>query len=188
MLPVPCVLCLVPMKTKVIRSGKYLRLVANDGWEYVERVNCSGIVIIVSKTDEDKIVFVEQFRHPVRKNVIGFPAGLVGDDRGARGESFMQAAKREMVEETGYLPGKVRLFFVGPVSAGMCRDMVTIVHASKLKKVGRGGGIDDLEKIKVHEVPLKIVDAWLRRQSRRKNVLVGPNVFAGLYFLKHWTK
>ena len=41
--------------------------------------------------------------------------------------------------------------------------------------------------IKVHEVPIKGIDAWLKAQVR-KGRLVGPNVFAGLYFLEHWVK
>lgn len=168
-------------------EGKFLRLVIRDGWEYVERVNCAGAVIIVGKTDDDKIIFVEQFRRPVQKYTIGFPAGLVGDDRGQRGESFIAAAKREMVEETGYRPSKIKVFFKGPVSSGMCRDLVTIVHAVGLKKVAAGGGVDDKEQIKVHEVPLKGIDGWLKGQIR-KGKLVGPNVFAGLYFLEHWAK
>lgn len=175
------------MKGKKIYSGKYLSLVVRDGWEYIERVNCDGVVIIIAKTDADRVVLVEQFRRPVQGNVIAFPAGLVGDDRGKRGESFSEAAKREMVEETGYLPKKIKTLFVGPVSAGMCRDMVTMVHASGLKKVGPGGGVDDHEDIRVHEVPLRTVDGWLRRQQK-KGVLVAPNVFAGIYFLKNWIR
>ena len=174
-------------KKDLLRTGRYLRLVIRDGWEYVERVNSSGVVIIVGKTDEDKVVLVEQFRHPVGKNTIGFPAGLVGDDRGCRGEDVLAAAKRELLEETGYAARKFRVFFVGPVSAGMCADMVTIVHASGLRKVAAGGGVDEHEQISVHEIPLGRINSWLRAQVR-KGKLVGPNVFAGLYFLEHWTR
>ncbi len=174
-------------KGEVIRSGKFLRLVIRDGWEYVERVNCAGAVIIVAKTDDDKLILVEQFRRPVQKFTIGFPAGLVGDDRGQHGESVISAARREMIEETGYCPSRLRVLFTGPVSAGMCCDIVTIVHASGLKKVGAGGGIDDHENIQVHEVPLKSIDLWLKRKARSGR-LVGPNIFAGLYFLEHWVR
>jgi hypothetical protein len=38
------------VSTQVIRAGKYLKLVIEDGWEYVQRVNCSGVVIIVSNS------------------------------------------------------------------------------------------------------------------------------------------
>jgi ADP-ribose pyrophosphatase len=175
------------MRKAVVQQGKYLKLVIRDGWEYVERVNCCGVVIIVGKTDDEKVVLVEQFRRPVQKNTIGFPAGLVGDERGRRGESLIAAARRELLEETGYRAAKITPFFEGPVSAGMCRDMVSILHAQGLTKVAAGGGIDDHEDIKVHEVPLVSVDAWLRRQVRQGR-LVGPNVFAGLYFLRHWTR
>ena len=171
----------------VIQAGKYLKLVRREGWEYIERVNCSGVVIVVGKTDDDKVILVEQFRYPVQKHTIGFPAGLVGDDRGKRGESCASAAKRELLEETGYKARKVTRFFEGPVSAGMCRDMISIFHATGLKKVAQGGGVGDFEQIKVHEVPLSGIDQWLLRQQK-KGLLVGPNVFAGLYFLKHWAK
>jgi ADP-ribose pyrophosphatase len=174
-------------RSPVIRSGKYLKLVIRDGWEYIERVNCCGVVIVVGKTDDDKLILVEQFRRPVQKNTIGFPAGLVGDERGKRGESMVAAARRELLEETGYTARRIKKFFEGPVSAGMCKDMVTILHATGLKKVGPGGGKGDLEQIKVHEVPMKTADAWLKCQTK-KGLLVGPNVFAGLYFLKHWAK
>ncbi|MBF0387637.1 MAG: NUDIX hydrolase [Candidatus Omnitrophica bacterium] len=177
----------LPGQDRTITSGKFLRLVIRDGWEYVERVNCSGAVIIVARTDDDKIILVEQFRRPVGKFTIGFPAGLVGDDRGQRGENIIKAARREMIEETGYRPSRIQKLFVGPVSAGMCRDMVAIVHASGLKKVGAGGGLDDHENIQVHEVPRQGIDAWIKKQVR-KGRLVGPNIFAGLYFLEHWVK
>ena len=170
-----------------ICAGKYLKLVIRDGWEYVERVNCAGVVIVIAKTDDDKLILVEQFRRPVRRNTIGFPAGLVGDERGKRGESLIAAARRELLEETGYTARRITKLFEGPVSAGMCRDMVTMLHATGLKKIAAGGGVDDLEKIRVHEVPMKTADAWLKSRAKR-GVLVGPNVFAGLYFLRHWVK
>ena len=170
---------------EVVKSGRYLRLVIRDGWEYIERVNCSGVVIIVSKTDDNKVVLIEQFRHPVQKKVIAFPAGLAGDEHGKRGEPLSAAAKRELLEETGYKARTMKKIFVGPVSAGMCRDMVTIFRASGIRKVAKGGGVGEWEEIKVHEVPLDSVDAWLKRRQR-KGFLVAPNVYAGIYFLKNW--
>ena len=175
------------MKDEIVKSGKYLKLVIRDGWEYVERVNCSGVVIIVSKTDDNKVVLVEQFRRPVGKNVIAFPAGLAGDEHGTEGEDLAEAAKRELLEETGYVAKRMKKLFVGPVSAGMCRDMVTIFHASGIQKIARGGGVGAWEQIKVHEVPLKSIDRWLKSQQK-KGRLVAPNIFAGIYFLKNWVK
>lgn len=175
------------MKKKRIVSGKYLRLVLDDGWEYVERVRCSGIVIIVAKTPEDKVVLIEQYRRPVDKNVIAFPAGLAGDEKGMEDEDLAEAAKRELLEETGYTAKGVRKIFAGPIAAGMCGDMVTIFHGFGLKKTAKGGGVGEWEKIRVHEVPVSSIDRWLKGQQR-KGRLVAPNVFAGIYFLKNWVK
>jgi ADP-ribose pyrophosphatase len=176
-----------PEKPRPFAEGRFLRLVIRDGWEYVERVNCSGAVIIVATTPDDKLILVEQFRRPVQKFTIGFPAGLVGDDRGQRGESVLAAARREMVEETGYYPSRVRPLIRGPVSSGMSNELFTMVHASGLRKVGSGGGIDEHEQITVHEIPLVDIDGWLKAQVR-KGRLIGPNIYAGLYFLEHWIK
>lgn len=74
---------------KVVAEGRFLRFLIKQGWEYVERPNCTGIVIIVAVTDEGKLLFTEQFRLPVGRPVIEFPAGLVGDE----GPETIEAAR-----------------------------------------------------------------------------------------------
>ena len=64
---------------KVLASGKYLRLLAQGHWEFAERVNATGAVVIVALTDEGRLLLVEQYRIPVGCPVIELPAGLVGD-------------------------------------------------------------------------------------------------------------
>ena len=169
-------------RKRIVHEGRYLRLIHRDGWEYFERCNCTGIVIIVAKTRERKVILVEQFRLPVGKKVIEFPAGLVNDRQFKKKESLEKAALRELFEETGYRAKGVRRLLTGPVSAGACADLVTMVEAYGLRKVGRGGG-DETENITVHEVPLQNVRPWLR-QKEKEGYLVEPKVFTGLYFLK----
>ncbi len=65
------------MAKRVLFEGKFIRLIAEDGWEYVQRANCTGIVIVLAKSPEGRVLLVEQFRKPVGKRVIEFPAGLV---------------------------------------------------------------------------------------------------------------
>jgi len=64
---------------RVVSEGKFVRLLIKGGWEYVERPNCAGAVIIVAMTKDRKLLLIEQFRIPVGKPVIEFPAGLIGD-------------------------------------------------------------------------------------------------------------
>jgi len=173
---------MTPDSTKrTIHKGKFLQFLTRGKYEYVRRVNCRGIVIIVAVTDAQRVIFVEQYRLPVDKKVIEFPAGLVDDHRLKRNESAAAAAKRELWEETGYRARKVEKLISGPVASGMTSDQVTMFRASGLKKAGPGGG-DQTEQITIHEVPLKSVFSWLRKMEK-KGFLVEPKIYAGLYFL-----
>ena len=54
-----------PRERRILAEGKFLRLVAGNGWEWVERVNTSGAVVIVAVTEDRQLVLVEQFRVPL---------------------------------------------------------------------------------------------------------------------------
>jgi len=60
----------------ILGAGKYLRLISRKGWEFVERANINAVVAILAVTSENKIILVEQFRHPIQARVIELPAGL----------------------------------------------------------------------------------------------------------------
>ncbi|OGX42854.1 MAG: hypothetical protein A3G91_00765 [Omnitrophica WOR_2 bacterium RIFCSPLOWO2_12_FULL_50_9] len=169
-------------KKIVMKEGRFLRLLRKGGREYVERNNCRGIIIIVAMTRDQKVLLVEQYRPPVGKRVIEFPAGLISDRHTLKGESFVMAARRELLEETGYKAERIMPLLKGPVSSGLSADRVTVVRAYGLTKVATGGW-DKLESIIVHEVALPRVDRWLRMMTER-GVLIEPKVYTGLYFLK----
>ncbi len=169
-----------PPQRRVILEGRHLRFLRRGRWEYVERVGTSGIVVIVPVTADGKLVLVEQFRVPVNARVIELPAGLAGDTPGARRESLAAAARRELFEETGYAAGRLALVSVGPISAGLSTELVTVYLARGVRRVGRGGG-DATEDIQVHAVPLAEIEAWLRRAGKRGR-LVDVKVYAGVHF------
>lgn len=164
---------------KILHTGKFLRLVQEGSWEYVQRVNCHGIAVLVPVTDDQKIVLVEQFRIPLHKNVIELPAGLIGDVDA--NESLSAGAARELEEETGYRPHVLEEVFEGPISSGLSGERMTFFKASRLEKVGAGGG-DPTELITVHEVPLTHLTDWLAHK-RTQGILIDPKIYIGLYFL-----
>lgn len=166
---------------KVLAKGKHIQLVRREHWEYAERLRISGIVILVPVTDDGRIVLVEQYRVPAGGRVLELPAGLVGDVPGKHHERLVTAAKRELIEETGYSAKRMKLLTEGPPSPGISSEHVSFYLATGLRKVGPGGG-DETEDIQVFEVPLAKAGSWL--ESRRKRgVIVDPKVYAGLYFL-----
>jgi ADP-ribose pyrophosphatase len=111
-------------EVKILYEGKYMRLVSQSTWEYAERINCAGVVFIIAVTEDEKIVLCEQHRVPVNNDVIEIPAGLVRDTAASQEESFEDAAKRELLEETGYEAQEVVLLFDGPAAVGSSSAIV----------------------------------------------------------------
>lgn len=165
----------------ILAEGRHIRLVSRSGWEYVERVKISGIVAILAVTEDGRILLTEQYRKPVEKRVIELPAGLAGDVVGDEGEALAEAARRELLEETGYKAGRMIYLTQGPPSAGLSTEIITLFRALDLRKESDGGG-DASEDITVHEVPVERAGEWLEEMSR-KGLLIDPKVYTGLYFV-----
>lgn len=170
------------MNRVTLYEGQYKRLVRENGWEFTERVHCSGVVVILPVTETGKVVLIEQYRVPVGKKVIEFPAGLASDSEVTRGESLIEAARRELLEETGYHASQMILCTSGPASAASSSDILTTFRAKGLVKVSEGKG-DGTEMITVHEIRLQEIDRWLKTREK-EGLLIDPKVYAGLYLLK----
>jgi ADP-ribose pyrophosphatase len=94
--------------------------------EFVEH---PGAVAIVAMNDLGQVLLIRQYRHPVGELLWEIPAGLLDVD----GESHESAARRELLEETGYLAGELEPlieFFTTPggstekISIFLARDLV----------------------------------------------------------------
>ena len=57
-------------------------------------------VNVIPLTDDGQVVMVRQYRHGVRDVTLEIPGGILDDEREDPGE----AARRELLEETGYAP------------------------------------------------------------------------------------
>ncbi len=167
---------------KTLGSGRFLSLVDEDGWEFVERKNASGVVAIAAVTGDGRLVLVEQFRRPVGKQVIELPAGLCGDDPAAPNEAASKAARRELLEETGYQADHLQLLFDTPPSAGLTSEVITVFGARGVTKVAAGGGIEG-ENITVHAIALDEVGAWLHERAKN-GALIDAKIFLGLHFAR----
>ena len=169
-----------PTKTTAC-TGKFLTLIKEGHWEYVDRTNATGAALILAVTAEQKILLVEQYRIPVHARTIELPAGIIGDEPGGSHEDHAAAARRELLEETGYTAGQMEALTTGPACSGLTSERVTLFHASELCHVGTGGGVAH-EDITVHEIPLAGIVAWLEAKGKT-GVLVDPKVYAGLFFV-----
>ena len=135
---------------EIVWQGKWITARRRGRWEYVGRARNIRAAVILP-LDAGDVVLVEQYRVPLRRRCIELPAGLIGDE--SEGEDPLEAARRELVEETGYEAAEwtdLGDYFSSP---GMVSESFTLLRASSLTRVDAGGGVSD-EDIVVHRVPL----------------------------------
>jgi ADP-ribose pyrophosphatase len=164
-------------------QGKYVALVKEGNWEFASRLNATGAAVIVAVTDDQKLLLVEQYRIPVKSRTIELPAGIIGDGPGETDEDPKEAARRELLEETGYSADEIAILTTGPSSSGITSELVTLVRATGLRRVHAGGGVAH-ENITVHQVPLCDVHGWLDAKAKA-GFLIDPKIYAGLYFVRN---
>lgn len=176
----------------ILYEGKYIRLVLDGTWEYVERVGDMEAAIIipvfvdkeypVNHPKRNNLVLIKEFRVPLQKYNYGLPAGLVGDHES--NEDPMIAAHRELEEETGYEAGRMRYLMSGPPSSGLSNEILHFYLADRLTKVSDQVGVGG-EEITVHVIPISEAQDWLLSKVDDSTV-VDPKVFLGLYFAQKY--
>jgi ADP-ribose pyrophosphatase len=166
---------------KLLHAGRFLELRSAGGWEFARRANASGVVAILAISAKREILLVEQFRPPLGRFVMELPAGLAGDEPLKANEPLLSAAKRELIEETGYEARKWFSLGDGPTSAGLTDEMITfflaldLVQIRDLEHFGVGN-----ERIRLHSVRLGEVPGFLERRQK-EGVAVDFKIYAALY-------
>lgn len=123
---------------EVMWAGKFVTAVRRGQWEYVERSGRISAVVILAEF-EGKVVLVEQQRVPIGGRCLELPAGLIGDDHD--GDTIEAAARRELIEETGFAAERIERLGDYYSSPGMVAESFTLVRAHGLTRAGDGGGV-----------------------------------------------
>ena len=142
---------------EIVWQGKFVTAKRKGKWEFVSRSRGIKAAVILA-VEDGHVLLVEQYRVPLGRNCIELPAGLIGDE--TEGEDPLEAAGRELEEETGYRAAKLESLGEYYSSPGMVSESFTLVRASGLTKVGDGGGTDG-EDITVHRVALSELQVFL---------------------------
>ena len=166
----------------VLGQGKFLRLVRDGSWEFVERVNARGVVAIVAVTADRRIILTDQFRPAVGRRVIVLPAGLAGDVQGQEDEAFAESAMRELIEETGYSANQLEHVADFPSSPGMTSEVVSLFVARDLLKRTPAAASTVKTLRSIHQRFAESTAGWQPRSAAGK--LIDGKVYAGLYFAK----
>ncbi|KAH8678241.1 putative ADP-ribose pyrophosphatase [Xylariales sp. PMI_506] len=166
----PKVVSVEPLDSK---DSKWLKLAkinyidANGAartWEAMRRptkpkesaVDAIQIISILEKASGPEVLLEKQFRPPVGKVIVEFPAGMVD-----KGETPEQAAVRELWEETGYIGEVIEdaarpVHWSSPASSFSCTYMVHMkIDLSKEENKNPKAELEEGEIIECFSIPLK---------------------------------
>ena len=159
-----------PDEARVVYDGKLLDVVL-ERWGEHEReiVEHPGAVAIVAIDRDGMLTLVRQRREAARKQLLELPAGTL-----EKGESPLDCARRELVEETGLTGGRWReraMFYTTP---GFCRELMHLFVAEELDP-GTSRPEDD-EELELVRWPKEDIESHLHEIEDAKT-LVGLLMF-----------
>lgn len=136
--------------------------------EYIEH---PGAVAVLAINEADEVLLIKQFRAPVNQYLYEFPAGLLDVD----GENHLEAAKRELAEETDYAAQDWELLQIFHTTPGSSSETIAIYLARNLAKVEHNFARTAEEKhIEVTWIPFHdVLDAVQHSKLRSPTMVVG---------------
>jgi len=161
------------LKSREVYKGRLIQLkvdsIIEPGGVRVERevVHHPGSVVILAHSGDGRIVMVSQYRYPARESLWELIAGGLEP-----GERPLTAARRELLEETGYRAGKFRLLFDFFPSPGILTETMFLLEATELTQSRAKPDPD--ERIEVgHFTPAQVMKMIQSRRIRDAKTLVG---------------
>jgi ADP-ribose pyrophosphatase len=120
-----------------------------------------GGAVVVPLLDDGSVILVNQYRYPVKKNVIELPAGKL-----APGEDPKLCAARELEEETGYAAENLTPLTAIYTTPGFCTEVLHIFVATGLRKLPTGQRLEEGEMdLTVKAVPLEEIALMIDQRT-----------------------
>jgi ADP-ribose pyrophosphatase len=89
-----------------------------------EVIEHPGSVAIIALTEDRRVILVRQYRYAAGRTLLEIPAGTLDTD-----ESPAEAARRELIEETGFAPGHLTELVTYSPTAGYSSERMTLFLA-----------------------------------------------------------
>jgi ADP-ribose pyrophosphatase len=136
--------------------------------QYVEH---TGAVAILALDDDDRVLLIQQYRHPIRHRDWELPAGLLD----LEGEEPLAAAKRELAEEADLVAAKWEPLVSSWTTPGGNDEMIHIFLATEISAAESAHTREDEEAdILIEWVPLAdAVEAVLAGRMRNGILSIG---------------
>lgn len=158
-----------PVESSAVAFQNWLITVRNDevvmpGGHVAQRsvIAHPGAVVVLAVDDRDRALMIRQYRHPAGRLLWELPAGL----RDKPGEPLVEAARRELAEETGYAAATWHTLADVFSSPGLTTERVRIFLARDLAEAPA------TDFVREHEESL-IVTGWLPLADAVPAILAG---------------
>ncbi len=125
---------------------------SESGREYVVHPGAAAMVPLFA---DGRVLIERQFRYPLRREFIEIPAGKIDP-----GETSLQTAQRELIEETGYRAKQWAFLTQIHPAIGFSDEILDIYLCKDLEHVGRS--LDEGELLEIDIVSL----GWLMDEMR----------------------
>lgn len=125
-------------------------------------------VNVIAITEEGKFVMVEQYRHGLGDYYTELVAGVAEE-----GETMLDAARRELLEETGYAGGEWQLLTVIAQNPSTCNNLTYCFLAKGVRKVA-GQHLDATEDIAVRLLTENEVKDMLLNDEMKQALMAAP--------------
>lgn len=144
-------------------------------------------VVIVASDEEGNYLCVQQFRQGIREVTTEFPAGGIErtdgrEYRRGRGQSAaedaLDAAKRELLEETGYVSGKWTHLLTVPANATLADNYAHIFRAQDCRREGTQN-LDETEFLNVRPYSATDIEEMIRQGGFQQAVHIMAWLLAG---------
>ncbi|GAB4527167.1 MAG: NUDIX hydrolase [Anaerolineae bacterium] len=131
----------------------------------------NDVAVVFALTEDQQVVMVEQYKHGIQETCMELPGGYLD----SRTEDPAEAARRELLEETGYMVGELTLLGAFVNQPTRCNNRTYTYFATEARRVTEQN-LDDNENIHIRLVALADLPAYIR--SGRINVALS---IAGIY-------
>ena len=144
------------LSSQIIYEGRAVKLridtvrTADDRQTTREIVEHADCVAIIALDADDNVLLVNQFRKAVEKELLEIPAGGIEP-----GEEPVATVRRELREETGYLPERVERLGGFYSTPGYCTEYLHLYLATDLTLSPLHA--EDTESIRLVRVPISEV-------------------------------
>ncbi|MDE6621331.1 MAG: NUDIX hydrolase [Lachnospiraceae bacterium] len=131
----------------IIKYYKDTVVLPDGRTELYDFIGHNGAAAAVGVLDDGRLVMVRQYRNALDRFTLEIPAGGLNPN-----EPAIDAAARELEEETGYQCGKIEKLITIRTTVAFCNEKIDIYLATELKKTAQHLDEDEFVNIEIHTV------------------------------------